>query len=411
MRSKRGTACVVALLLVGLVAAFQAAFPAAAQDAESGLALSQDGAALSGGKLHLKVTVPEGAAPVTISTDDRPLGSFELAAGEHDLVVPDARLGAGRHAVTARSGNDTATLDVRVIPGWLSVVPPLVAIGLALVFKDVLLSLFLGVFTGALILHEWNPIAAFARSLDAYVLPSLADPSQAKIVVFTTLLGGMVGVITRSGGTLGIVERLTPYATTSRRGQLAAWVLGVAIFFDDYANTLIVGSTMRPITDRLKISREKLAYIVDSTAAPVVSIMPISTWIGFEIGLMAAAFTELGLDFNAFEVFVQTIPYRFYPLLALVLGFTVAASGRDLGPMLAAERRAAETGELMRAGDTPLADYRSEALEPPEGTPYRAINAVLPILTVVVVTIAGLWATGTAAIAGQDFTGGERFRE
>jgi Na+/H+ antiporter NhaC len=211
----------------------------------------------------------------------------------------------------------------------------------------------------------------------------------------------MVGVITKSGGTRGIVERLTPYATDSRRGQLATWVLGVLVFFDDYANTLIVGSTMRPITDRLRVSREKLAYIVDSTAAPVASVMPISTWIGFEVGLIAAAFSQLGLDFNAFSAFLGSIPFRFYPILALVLGFTIAASGRDFGPMLAAERRAAHRGELIKEGDKPLADYRSEALEPPDGTRFRAINAVLPIATVIGVTLAGLYTTGAAALAAQ----------
>jgi Na+/H+ antiporter NhaC len=211
----------------------------------------------------------------------------------------------------------------------------------------------------------------------------------------------MVGVISRSGGTRGIVERLTPYATTSRRGQLATWAMGVAVFFDDYANTLIVGSTMRPVTDRLRISREKLAYIVDSTAAPVASVVPISTWIGFEVGLIGAAFTQLGLELNPFTVFVESIPYRFYPLLALVLGFTIAASGRDFGPMLRAERRAADEGKLLADGDQALAEYRSDVLDPPPGIRLRAVNAVLPMLVVVAVTLAGLWVTGSAALAAS----------
>jgi Na+/H+ antiporter NhaC len=155
---------------------------------------------------------------------------------------------------------------------------------------------------------------------------------------------------------------------------------------------------MRPVTDRLRISREKLAYIVDSTAAPVASVVPISTWIGFEVGLIAAAITGLGLDLNAYQVFIESIPYRFYPILALVLGFTIAASGRDFGPMLRAERRAAR-GELIAAGDTPLADFASPATEPPEGIPHRALNAVLPLATMVIVTVAGLFSTGVATLA------------
>lgn len=282
--------------------------------------------------------------------------------------------------------------------GWWSVLPPVLAIGLALIFKDVILSLFLGVFVGALLLAGGNPFTAFARSIDGYLLPALADSDHATIVIFSLLLGGMVGVITKSGGSRGIVDWITPWATNPKRGQLATWILGVAIFFDDYANTLIVGSTMRPVTDRLKISREKLAYMVDSTAAPVASVVPISTWIGFEVGLIATAFTELGLDLNAYNVFVASIPYRFYPLFALVLGFTVAATGKDFGPMLRAERRAAKTGRVVAEGDTPLTEDRNEALEPPAGTPARALNAILPILTVIGVTLWGLFATGSAEV-------------
>lgn len=282
--------------------------------------------------------------------------------------------------------------------GFLSVVPPLVAIGLALAFKDVVISLFLGVFTGALILAGGNPVTAFGRSIDGFILPSLADSDHATIVIFSLLLGGMVGVLNRSGGSRGIVQRLLPWATDPRRGQLATWTLGILIFFDDYANTLIVGSTMRPITDRLKISREKLAYMVDSTAAPVASVVPISTWIGFEIGLIATALTSLGLDFSAYNVFLASIPYRFYPIFALVLGFTIAATGRDRGPMLAAELRAATTGQVVAAGDTPLSGEQNDALEPPDGVRARARNAVLPVLTVIGVTLWGLFVTGAAAV-------------
>ena len=145
--------------------------------------------------------------------------------------------------------------------GWLSLVPPLLAIGLALVTRDVLVSLFLGIFCGALILEHWNPIAAFALTADNLLVRHFFDDGSGhvEIILFTCFLGAMVGLISKSGGTQGIVEKLARYATDSRRGQLATWVMGVVIFFDDYANTLIVGPTMRPITDKLRISREKLA--------------------------------------------------------------------------------------------------------------------------------------------------------
>src|SRR5688500_17182270 len=204
---------------------------------------------------------------------------------------------------------------------------------------------------------------------------------------------------------MGIVDRVRNYATTPRRGQLTAWIMGVLIFFDDYANTLIVGSTMRPVTDKLRISREKLSYIVDSTAAPVASIFPISTWVGFEVGLIAASFTQLGIPFNPYVTFIESIPYRFYPILALVLGFTIAIAARDFGPMYRAERRARLTGDVIAPGDVPLADYSSHALQPPADIPKRAINAVLPIATVMIVAIGGMYVSGAATLNRADYPG------
>jgi Na+/H+ antiporter NhaC len=391
--------CVLAALLLGL--SLLAAAPVAAQ---TELAVEPEGAALSGGALRLKVTLAgvEEEVPAQVLLDGAAVTTLSLGAGEHEVRVPEVRLAPGRHTVEVRAGGAAAETELRTIPGWLSIVPPLAAIALALLFKDVLIALFLGVFLGALFLYQWNPLTAFARSIDSFVLPALADTDHASIIVFSTLLGGMVGLISKSGGTLGIVDRLAPFATTARRGQVATWLMGLFIFFDDYANTLIVGSTMRPITDRLRVSREKLAYIVDATAAPVASIVPISTWIGFEIGLIAAAFNEIGLPYNAYTTFIASIPYRFYPILALVLGFTIAFSCRDFGPMLRAERRASSTGKVLADDAVPLADYGASALTPPDGTPRRAFNAILPILTVVGVTILGLYATGSAGLDRAD---------
>lgn len=367
----------------------------------TGLSVAPDGAVLAGSPVRLVVTVedpPTRTLRVAVFEDGKQRASLDLAAGENRVELPDLSLDAGHHTIALRSGTISAETRFLALPGWLSIAPPLIAIALALLFKDVLLALFLGVFSGALLLTGGDPIGAFARSADRYVKPALANPDHAAILIFSTLLGGMVGVISKSGGTQGIVDRLAPYARSARRGQLAAWIMGILIFFDDYANTLIVGSTMRPITDRLKVSREKLAYIVDSTAAPVASVFPISTWIGFEVGLIAAAFHQLGVPYNAYTTFVASIPYRFYPILALVLGLTLVWTRRDFGPMLTAERRAAASGKVVADGDVPLADYTTHALAPPDDVPRRAFNAFVPIATVVVVVIAGLFSTGSAAV-------------
>ncbi len=318
------------------------------------------------------------------------------------LLAPFILLIALAAAVLAQEGGSTAR---EAEPGWLSLVPPILAISLALITRDVLVSLFLGVFGGALIVYDWNPLVAFARTIDHFIVEQIADSDHAALLLFTVLLGGMIGLITKSGGTHGIVARLAPFATSARRGQLAAWVMGVVIFFDDYANTLIVGPTMRPITDKLRISREKLAYVVDSTAAPVVCLFPISTWVGFEIGLINDAFEALGLPFSAYTAFVASIPYRFYAFFALVLGFTIAASRYDFGPMRAAERRARETGAVLAEDARPIADYGSREVEPDADVPKRARNALIPIATVIVFTLVGLYVTGRGAVDEADLAG------
>jgi Na+/H+ antiporter NhaC len=377
-------------------------------------ALEVDGAALSGTPLRLSVDLPpsgEAGTEVSFFVDGKFIETREIEPGSNSLRL-DVDLDAGVHVIEMRTAQLSKTVSFTALPGWLSVVPPLLAIALALVFKDVLLSLFAGLLSGALFLYGWDPLAAFARSIDTFIVPALADPDRASILVFSTLLGGMVGIISRSGGTQGIVDRISHLATTARRGQVATWLMGVLIFFDDYANTLIVGSTMRPITDRLRISREKLAYIVDSTAAPIASIVPISTWIGFEVGLIAAAFTQLDLPYNAYSAFIGSIVFRFYPLLALVFGFAVAFSCRDFGPMLAAEKRASTSGNVVGETDVPLSDFDESVLAPPDSTPRRAINALLPVSTVIAVTIIGLFLTGAAEVERADFAHtGEWLRE
>jgi Na+/H+ antiporter NhaC len=300
-----------------------------------------------------------------------------------------------------------------VEPGWLSLLPPLVAIILALVFREVVLSLFVGVWFGALIVAHWNPITATMISVDRFVVEGLADTDKISIVVFSLLLGGMVGVMGRSGGTLGIVEAMRPYATSARRGQLMTWLSGIIIFFDDYANTLIVGNTMRPVTDRLRVSREKLAYIVDSTAAPMAAIAVISTWVGFEISLIGdalgtaaaqatdpATIAELTAGAqNPFGVFLHSIPYLFYPIFALAFVLLVTLSRRDFGPMHAAEVRARSGAGLLRPDATPAADVASSHMQPPEGVPHRWMNAALPVLTVIIVALIGIVYTGSLEAA------------
>jgi Na+/H+ antiporter NhaC len=311
--------------------------------------------------------------------------------------------------LTVTIGGVTQDLSPTLIPGWYSLLPPLLAIVIALVLREVVTALFVGVWFGALAVAGFNPLLATWRVVDEFVVPALADTDggHVQIVVFSLLLGGMVGIIAKNGGSMGIVEAVSPFARTARRGRIATWLAGMGVFFDDYANTLLVGNTMRPITDRLRISREKLAYLVDSTAAPLAALVPISTWVGYEISLIAdglriaaeqnpAASAGL-LGMSPFTVFIETIPYRFYPVLALYFAGLTAFMRRDFGAMAVAERRASTGGGLFRPGARLMTDTTSRAMDPKEGIAHRWWNAGLPVLSVVVVVLVGLWVTGRAS--------------
>ena len=364
------------------------------------------------------VTFPEPvlrgtAVTATVSDPDLAPGvsrSLQLVAGGETYTaqltgpdpveVPGIRVGAD--GVHVRYATTDTPLAVRTIPGWMSLLPPLLAIVLAIVFRQAALALFVGVWVGAGMALGGDPFTAFLRAFDTFLVGALTDEYNTMLVLFTFAMAGMLGVISRAGGTSGLVDLVTPRARSARSGQVTAWVLGLVVFFDDYANTLMVGNTMRPLTDRLRVSREKLSYIVDCTAAPVASLALVSTWIGVEVGLIGDAFQATGIERDAFGAFAASIPYRFYPILALGFVLIVALMGRDFGPMLKAERRARK-GHVLRPGSTPLANFENEALEPVAGKPHRWLNAAIPILVMVTTLIVFLWTTGTSA--SGDLTG------
>ncbi len=280
--------------------------------------------------------------------------------------------------------------------GWESIIPPVLAIGLALLTRQVIVALLLGIWTGAIII-EGNAFYAFLRVGDDYLLNALANKDHASILLFSTMLGGMVGVLSRSGATEGIVHWLSRRVRGRRGGMISTAFMGTLIFFDDYANTLLVGSTMRPLTDRLKISREKLAWLVDSTAAPVATVAVISTWVGFEVGLIQDAMARLNDGGQAYTFFLRSLPFSYYPLLTLFFVYLLSLTGRDFGPMLAAEKRAVEQGLVLRPGSQPASDAPviSEAdRQSPDAKPAHPALAGVPILAVIFTTAAGLYFGG-----------------
>jgi len=297
-----------------------------------------------------------------------------------------------------RNGQSVSQQALPVIPAWVSILPPLVAILLAFMTRSVIPSLFVGLVVGAWAINGLTGYGAFTgffETITVYVLNTAINPDHMAIMVFTFLIGGMVGVISRNGGMVGIVERIMPFAHTPRRGQGVVALLGLSIFFDDYANTMIVGNATRPMSDRLHISREKLAYLVDSTAAPVSTIAVITTWIGFQLGLIDAAVKSIdGIDQTPYVLFLNSILYSFYPFLAIFFVFLVIYTGKDFGPMYKAEMRARHTGEVRRSTATVSTDKSGDEFYHKLAIPCRAMNAVLPILTMVMTVIIGLYISG-----------------
>ena len=172
-----------------------------------------------------------------------------------DVIIPES----GAKKLQIRFGDSVQEKSLRVLPPVLSILPPLLAIVLALVTRQVIVALFFGVWLGVTFVYDFSVFSGFLHTLDEYIVNAVANPDHAFIIIFSLLLGGMVGVISKSGGTQGIVEKLAVYAKDARGGQIATWLMGVLIFFDDYANSLIVGNTMRPLADKLRTSRLKLS--------------------------------------------------------------------------------------------------------------------------------------------------------
>lgn len=295
------------------------------------------------------------------------------------------------------SGIEREKTTVNVIPRILSIIPPLLAIALALIFRQVVISLILGIYSGALFIYGFNPLTAFLRLIDKYVIEAVSDVSHTQIIVFTLLFGGVIGLISRSGGTTGIANSLSKLARTRKSGMIATWLSGLIIFFDDYANALVVGNLMRPITDKLKISREKLSFIVDATSAPVASIFIVSSWIGYEVGLIQDGLEVIGSPLNAYSVFLDTIIFRFYPLAMLVFVFLIAFTKRDFGSMLKAERRAVQEGKVSGTSFT-TAEFSEKSELFGNEDKAKWYNGVVPILVLISVTVFGLIFTGIESL-------------
>lgn len=291
--------------------------------------------------------------------------------------------------------------------GIWTIVPPLIAIILAFITKNVILSLFIGVFSGTFLLqlNGFNVGYAFVGGffdIVQRVVESLSDPWNAGVILQCLTIGGLIGLVSKMGGAKAIAEKLAKKAKTPTSAQLTTWFLGLLVFFDDYANSLIVGPIMRPVTDKMRISREKLAFIVDATAAPIAGIALISTWIGLEISLIRDGYLSIGQDVNAYGIFISTIPYRFYNILMLLFVVLTAVLLKEFGPMLKAERRARTTGQVMSDLTLKTVSAEDKTLEPKEGIKLNMWNAIVPIGALILASFLGFYFNGYNAIMGGE---------
>ncbi|MDU7242062.1 Na+/H+ antiporter NhaC family protein [Clostridium sp.] len=303
---------------------------------------------------------------------------------------------------------DTATSNANHY-GLLTLIPPVVAIVLAFLTKNVIISLFIGTLSGTFLVQlvDNSFLSAIVQSFLDFVsraLNSLADPWNAGIILQVLVIGGVIHLVAKMGGAKAVAEALARKAKTAKSTQVVTLLLGLAVFFDDYANSLIVGPIMKPVADKMKISRERLAFIIDATAAPIAGLAIVSTWIGLEVGLINDAFINgIGQEVDAFGVFLQTIPYRFYNILILVFVFITSILLKEFGPMYKAEVEARRRGlsfeEEEVASDSNM-DH--DELEPKEGIKLSIWNAIIPIGVLVITALLCFYFSGYSAIMGGE---------
>ena len=282
------------------------------------------------------------------------------------------RLSASSDGITLIHNEQEWHFPVSVRSSWLRLLPPVLAIGLAIFFSDVTVSLVLAIFGGCLLFYPVNEFYLAVPAFCEMMVWQVANHDHASVLLFTVLLGAMITLMNDSGGTRSAIDCLARFAQTRRRGMVLTWLMGLLVFFDDYANTMLIGGAMRPLSDRLNFSRAKLAFLIDSTAAPMAGLA-ISTWTAFEIDQVAAGFSAAGIEANAASFFWSTIPFRIYPILMIAVVAAVAFSGRDFGAMLRTERQ-------QTSYETPSQELK------PTGSVWLA---VLPVLCLVTITIVG----------------------
>jgi len=277
--------------------------------------------------------------------------------------------------------------------GILSLLPPVLAISLSMITKEVLSSLVIGIMAGALILYNGNILEAFKGAMEL-LINTAGDPSwNFRVLMFTLLLGSIIGMISRANGPQAFGRWAEKHVKSRSLSLFITWCLGVLIFMDDYFNCMTVGTALRPVTDRFKVSRAKLSFIIDSTAAPVCTLVPISTWVAYVASLLAPLFAQFSLDLNPYSVYMQMIIYDFYPWLIVLMVLATSFTNLEYGPMAASERRALAGEGLWDQNimKNPPGDEFENIEKSSKGS---AIDMVAPLVGLIVIMVLAMAYSG-----------------
>jgi len=289
--------------------------------------------------------------------------------------------------------------------GILSILPPVLAIILALKTRMVYISLVAGIWLGWLIISDWNVLQGTIATLEGFVAV-FESPGNTRTIMFSALVGALLIFIQYSGGVNGfirLIEKVLVSMEKKRMGQsrivvgLMAQLTGILLFIETSISALTVGTLYRPIFDRLKIPREKLAYIADSSSAPSAVLIPFNAWGAFIMGLLLAQGIE-----SPFKTLLSAMAFNYYPMITILIVSMVVISRRDVGPMIGAEKRARETGKVLRDGARPMVSDEITSCEMKEGIKPRAINMIIPLATMIVMMIVSLTYTGWSEVEEYD---------
>lgn len=275
--------------------------------------------------------------------------------------------------------------------GILTLLPPLVAISLCFITKQVLFSLFVGIWTAATIMSNFNPLTGTALALDT-IVENITDPWNAKLLLFTFFMGVGITFIWRLGGSLALTDYVKRRIKTRRGICLGTWILGMLTSLNDCLVAAVTGNVFRDVCKEYRISSEKFSYVLDSTAAPAAAVF-ISDWIAYQIGMIATGLAAIGVSASATAVYVKSIPYNLYSIFTLIFVGMLMYRGKDYGPVLEAENRTLTTGQYTAPGSQPMLNVESDLGEPIRTNP-KIRNFVLPIVSAIAVILFGLYWTG-----------------